>query len=198
MSETYKAYPEYRESCVERLGEIPLHWNTNKFRYLFSLSKGLTITKADLKDEGIPCVSYGEVHSKYGFEVAPSIHPLRSVDESYLKSSANSLLNEGDFVFADTSEDLEGSGNFTQLTERETLFAGYHTIIARPISENFPRFLAYLIDSPLFRIQTRLAVKGVKVFSITQAILRNLDLWIPPLPEQIQIAKFLDLSLIHI
>jgi len=127
----YKAYPEYKDSGVEWLGKIPNHWALSKFRYNFSFGKGLTITKENLRDEGIPCVNYGEVHSKYGFEVDPRVHTLKCVDEKYLKDNASSLLFNGDIIFADTSEDLEGSGNFTQLISDTRTFAGYHTIIAR-------------------------------------------------------------------
>ena len=186
--------PEARmkDSGVELLGQIPTHWETNKFRYLFNLGKGLTITKENLRESGVPCVNYGEVHSKYGFEVDPGRHPLKCVSEQYILSSANAQLTEGDLIFADTSEDLEGAGNFTQLVSNCPLFAGYHTIIARPVSGNANRFLAYLLDSPTYRTQIRLAVKGVKVFSVTQAILRGTDVWLPPLDEQTQIAQFLD------
>jgi len=154
--------------------------------------KGLTITKANLEEEGVPCVNYGEVHSKYGFRVNPEIHPLKCVDKQYLNSSPSALLERGDMVFADTSEDLDGAGNFTQSVGNQTLFAGYHTIIAKPYPTNSSDFLAYAIDSTEFRTQVRLAVKGVKVYSITQAILRNTDLWLPPFAEQSQIADFLD------
>ena len=192
MLEKYQRYSEYKDSGVEWLGEIPIHWVTNKLRYLFSCSKGLTITKANLRDDGIPCINYGEVHSKFGFEVDPSLHPLKCVDRQYLKSSLNALLLKGDFVFADTSEDIEGSGNFTQLISDIEVFAGYHTVIVRPKRGNNNRFLAYIFDSKEYRAQIRYAVKGVKVFSITQAILRNTNLWLPSLEEQKKIANFLD------
>ena len=168
----YQKYAEYKDSGVEWLGEIPSHWTMNKLTYLFAFSKGLTITKENLVDEGIPCVNYGEVHSKYGFQVDPLKHNLKCVEESYLKSSANALLEKGDFIFADTSEDLKGSGNFTHLVNNEKVFAGYHTVIARPQDATVSRFYAYLFDSKEFRSQIQLAVKGVKVFSITQAMLR--------------------------
>jgi type I restriction enzyme S subunit len=188
----YKAYPEYKDSGVEWLGEIPADWKTSKLRYMFSFAKGLTITKENLTDEGVPCVNYGEVHSKYGFEVDPAIHSLKCVSESYLKSSPSALLSRGDLVFADTSEDIEGSGNFTQLTSDQPIFAGYHTIIARPFNRKSSRFYAYLLDSLELRTQVRHAVKGVKVFSITQEILRGINVWIPTIEEQKQIANFLD------
>ena len=188
----YQSYPEYKDSNIDWLDAIPEHWTTSKLRYTFSFGKGLTITKENLRDKGIPCVNYGEVHSKYGFEVNPQKHPLKCVDEKYLKTSSYALLQNGDIVFADTSEDIDGSGNFTQLVSDEQIFAGYHTIISRPFDRECSRFYAYLLDSKELRTQIRHAVKGVKVFSITQAILRGVSIWLPPIDERTQIANFLD------
>ncbi|MES2048282.1 MAG: restriction endonuclease subunit S [Pseudomonadota bacterium] len=188
----YKAYAEYKDSGIAWLEKIPVHWGTSKVRYMFSFDKGLTITKENLQDEGVPCVNYGEVHSRYGFEVDPAIHALKCVSEQYLISSQNSLLSKGDLIFADTSEDIDGSGNFTQLIVDQTVFAGYHTIIVRPNNRQSYRFYAYLFDSKELRTQIRHAVKGVKVFSITQAILRGIDIWLPALNEREKIANFLD------
>ena len=127
-----QAYSEYKDSGVEWLGEIPEGWEVKRFRNMFSFSKGLTITKENLQETGIPCVNYGEVHSKYGFEIDPKKHVLKCVKNDYLASNPKSLLSIGNFVFADTSEDIEGSGNFTQLVSDEIVFAGYHTIITKP------------------------------------------------------------------
>jgi type I restriction enzyme S subunit len=192
MAGRYQAYPEYKNSGVRFFDYIPQHWAISKVRFISSFGRGLGITKANLKDTGVPCVSYGEVHSKYGFEVDPTKHNLKCVDEEYLRTSPDSLLSKGDFVFADTSEDIDGSGNFTQLVSDETLFAGYHTVVVRPTSDNYYRFLAYVFDSPEYRTQVRDAVKGVKVFSVTQAILKNTNVWLPTYEEQQKIAKFLD------
>lgn len=188
----YQPYPSYKPSGIEWLGKIPEEWEFDKFRYIFTFSKGLTITKANLLETGVPCVNYGEIHSKYGFEVSVDKHPLKCVDPSYLSSDKSSLMSHGDFVFADTSEDLDGAGNFTHVSGDTNIFAGYHTIIARQQKNNNARFLAYLIDSTEFRTQIRLAVKGVKVFSITQAILRDSTVWLPNTEEQTTIANFLD------
>lgn len=188
----YKAYPEYKDSGVEWLGEIPVHWRINKLRYLFTFGKGLTITKENLQDEGISCINYGEIHSKYGFEISPQINLLKCVDKKYLKDNSDSLLLKGDIIFADTSEDVDSSGNFSQLISDDIVFAGYHTIIAKPSNRKNWRFYAYLLDSKELRSQVRHAVKGVKVFSITQAILRGLSVWLPTDDEQEKIAGFLD------
>lgn len=185
-------YPNYKPSDIEWIGEIPSHWEVRRFGHLFLFSRGLGITKQDLQNEGIPCVNYGEIHSKYGFEVVPERHPLKCVDESFLGSSSKSLLSRGDFIFADTSEDVEGSGNFTCLDSDTPTFAGYHTIIARHSIQNNYRFLAYFFDSLEFRNQIRSLVNGIKVFSITQAILKNSNILLPPPSEQQSIAIYLD------
>ncbi|MBB1303035.1 restriction endonuclease subunit S [Pseudoalteromonas sp. SR44-8] len=174
--------------------DLPVHWRKIRFRHLFSFDRGLGITKADLKDEGIPCVNYGEIHSRLGFEVIPEKDTLKYVDEDYLETGKKSLLQNGDFVFADTSEDLEGSGNFTYLNSDETTFAGYHTVVARLQSDDIPRFLAYLFHSEPFRTQIRQRVTGVKVFSVTQAILKSCFIWLPPKEEQQLITNFLDIK----
>ncbi|MBJ5868170.1 restriction endonuclease subunit S [Salmonella enterica subsp. enterica serovar Derby] len=181
-----------KDSGVEWLGQVPTHWSISKVRYCFLFDKGLTITKENLQDEGIPCINYGEIHSRYGFEINPNIHKLKYVNKAHLKNDNNSLLIKGDIIFADTSEDVEGAGNFSQLTTESSIFAGYHTIIARPIDRQNYRFLAYLFDCQELRSQIKHAVKGVKVFSITQAILRGLSIWLPPKNEQEYISKLLD------
>lgn len=181
-----------KDSGVEWLGEIPKHWNLTYNKYLFNFSRGLTITKADLLDEGIPCVSYGEVHSKYGFEVDPNIHPLKYVPEDYAEKFKYAVLKEGDFIFADTSEDHKGSGNFTHLSGQTLTMAGYHTVVMKQKYDYNHRYLAYMFDSEVFRTQVRKQVSGVKVFSITQGMLKRMIVWLPPKAEQDDLANYLD------
>lgn len=181
-----------KDSGVEWLGEIPEHWDLTYNKYLFNFSRGLTITKADLLDEGIPCVSYGEVHSKYGFEVDPNIHPLKCVPEDYAEKFKYAALKEGDFIFADTSEDYKGSGNFTHLSGQALTMAGYHTVVMKQKYDYNYRYLAYMFDSEVFRTQVRKQVSGVKVFSVTQGILKRMIVWLPHKAEQDDLANYLD------
>jgi type I restriction enzyme S subunit len=185
-------YKTYKDSGIHTSIQLPEHWNIKRFKHLFSFGKGLNITKENLEDTGIKCVNYGEIHSKYGFEVNPDIHDLKCVNESYLKKDSKSLLNIGDFIFADTSEDVEGSGNFTHLSGDKKIFAGYHTMICRPRKTLDSRYYAYLFDSKSFRSQLHKKVKGVKVYSITQNILKDTYVWIPEEKEQAKITSYLD------
>jgi type I restriction enzyme, S subunit len=188
-----KPYPKYKEAQASPLGEIPAHWDEKRFGYLFSFGKGLNITKENLLDEGVPCINYGEVHSKYGFEVNPEKDQLRCVSEDYLETSKNCLLEHGDFIYADTSEDLEGSGNFTYFNSKTTAFAGYHTILNKQKKrEHDSRYLAYLFDSKPFRSQIQREVSGTKVFSITKSILKDTVVLLPTKEEQKSIVIYLD------
>lgn len=182
-----------KDSGVEWIGKIPTHWEVKKLKLLFGIGSGLGITKADFVPSGIPCVSYGEIHSKYPCRLNTGIHPLPYVSEDYLSSKPQALLKKGDFVFADTSEDIEGSGNFTSLQSDDPVFAGYHTIVLKPKTQSIHSpYFSFLFDSLGIRNQVRKEVCGVKVYSITKSILKEVQCLIPPLEEQKAIAEYLD------
>lgn len=183
-----------KDSGIEWIGEVPEEWGITKFKYFLDTNKGLTITKENLIEDGIPVINYGQIHSKYGKSVSTDRDELPQVSANYLKFK-QSLLKPGDFVFADTSEDIDGSGNFsTRIDDNGELFAGYHTIKAKlknALEHDFRYFMHYF-DSLAFRKQVQNKVSGIKVYSITQSILQETCLILPSLYEQTQIADFLD------
>lgn len=185
-------YETYKPSGIDWVGDVPKHWEMKRFRYCFANGKGLSITKENLLETGIPCINYGEIHSKYGFEVDPDRDELLCVDEKYLETNQSSILSNGDFVFADTSEDIDGSGNFSHLVGDHKIFAGYHTIISRLRINAIPRFIAYYFESLAYRTQIRREVQGVKVYSITNKVLKDTILVLPHTNEQLTIANYLD------
>lgn len=174
---------EMRDSGVEWIGEVPKSWNIRRLKYELSFSKGLSITKADLIDEGISVVSYGQIHSKNNTGVHISDEMIRFVDPAYLESDRASIACKGDIIFADTSEDYDGIGNCVLVDRDEVLFAGYHTIIGSAAEKQASKFLAYLFGTDQWRSQLRSAVSGIKVFSITQKILKSTRVICPPSPR---------------
>lgn len=175
---------------------IPEGYEAVPFSAIFTLGRGLNITKADLVDEGIPCLSYGQIHSKYPRFVSQSVDPLPFAHADNLTTNPQCTLQEGDFAFADTSEDYKGAGNFTCVRDNTPLLAGYHTTIARPNKRTvYSPYVAYFFDSYYFRKQIQTQVCGIKVFSITNSILNSTKVWLPDLSAQKRIAKFLDKKL---
>lgn len=183
---------EMKDSGVEWIGEIPKEWEIRNIRNLFSFGKGLNITKENLKEHGVAVISYGQIHSKLNpfYKIADDL--IRFVDESYLKTSNLSLVNQGDFIFADTSEDIQGCGNFIYVDGQQTMFAGYHTIILRSLAPKDNKFFAFLFMSDCWRKQIRECVNGVKLFSISQKLIKKTSILIPPEDEKVRIVNYLE------
>lgn len=114
------------------------------------------------------------------------------MNESYLTTNQSCLVETGDFIFADTSEDVTGCGNCAYIDWDDTIFAGYHSIIAHPDGSINSKYLAYLFNSSTWRYQIRKKVNGVKVYSITQKMLKDTFILIPPIDEQEEIIRYLD------
>jgi len=190
--EGIKPNQNYRENQQTWYDRIPIEWKVEKMKFNFLFGKGLSITKEDLKEEGIKTISYGEVHSKYPMRFNSSINYLKCVDVSYLSTNFKSILKNGDFIFADTSEDINGSGNYS-MNEGDEVFAGYHSIIVRNNDKRvINKYLQYLFFSDSWRYQVRCGVVGIKVYSISQKLLKNCFYIIPPLEDQVLICDFLD------
>lgn len=185
-----KKYENYKDSGLEWLGMVPEHWESMKIKYLFSFGRGLNITKSDLVEDGIPVISYGQIHSKANTGVAVKEELLRFVPTDIASAHPENKVHIGDFIFADTSEDKEGCGNCAYI-DREGIYAGYHSLVLDGKGRD-NKYFAYLFKSEPWRIQIRSKASGVKVFSITQSIMGESSIILPPLTEQRTIASYLD------
>lgn len=182
-----------KNSGVEWIGDIPEEWEVKPYKAIFYTEKGLNITKADLVEKGEPVLSYGQIHSKMNTGTKINDALLKYVPSSYIETNPECLVQKGCFLIADTSEDYEGCGNAIYVDKDMTLFAGYHTIVARPIHNNGDyKYLAYLFLTDIWRQQIRSRVSGIKVYSINQKIIRLTSVLLPPLPVQQAIATYLD------
>ena len=181
-----------RDSGIEWIGQIPEHWETHPFKAFYKTTKGLNITKENLVESGMPVISYGQIHSKLNSGVRVDEALIRFVPEEYLTTNPECLSKQHDLFFADTSEDREGAGNVVYIDIDTPIFAGYHTIIARPSEKVKSKYFAYLIQTDAWRCQLRSRVSGVKVFSISQKFINQTSVIIPPISEQQAIANYLD------
>lgn len=181
-----------KDSGVEWIGEIPEKWIVKPFKSIYITTKGLNITKADLVEKGIPVLSYGQIHSKENPGTQINDLLFRFVPDTYITTAPDCLVQKGCFLIADTSEDREGCGNAIYVDRDMKLFAGYHTIIAKPIIEGDNKYLAYLFLTNNWRHQIRSKVSGIKVFSVNQKYIRATSVILPPKSEQIQIVDYLD------
>lgn len=188
----------YETKVLKTFENVKNNQTIQPFKHVFSINKGLDITKQNLEDYGIPVISYGQTHNdyyKYWFN--PSEKPVPFVNKSYFKYRS-CILNKGDFIFADTSEDIKGSADFSMLNNNDLCMGGYHSLICKPRFTVNSKFFMYQFMSNVWKDQIKSKVNGVKVYSLTQTILKNTKVYIPNENAQRQIVNKLDLIISNI
>lgn len=176
----------------EWFGTLSEGWRMVPLPSLFRFSKGLSITKADLTENGEPVISYGQIHSKQNVGVEMRTSLLRRVPNGLAEKNSASRVFPNGFVFADTSEDLEGCGNNVRNHSTRVLYGGYHTVVLNPKRDFSSKYLAYLFTTDAWRYQIRRDLVDVKLFSVNQTSLNETYVVLPPEIEQRRIVSYLD------
>lgn len=183
---------EWKATDNEWFPQIPADWRLEPLKNFTTTNTGITFTKADLVEEGNCVLSYGQVHAKNNPQTYVNPELVKYIPDSLIESKESAKVKQHDFIFADTSEDLAGCGNCIYIAEPIELYAGYHTILLRNLGLECGRYFAYQFISDEWRSQIRKRVKSVKLFSVTQGILNQTFVFIPPVAEQEAIAEYLD------
>jgi type I restriction enzyme S subunit len=170
-------FPEFRASgewVSERLGKLYSFVPTNTYsRDKLNYACGATKN-----------IHYGDIHAKFAtlFDVARERVPFVNEGEALPPSGSDAYCREGDLVFADASEDLEGVGKSIEVVRLhgESLLAGQHTILARPNAGGLVvGFGGYLFRSTRIRSQVQKEAQGTKVYSISPTRLANVEILYP-------------------
>ena len=166
---------------VKRLGD-----------HLTFLKHGVN-SRAELTAEGeVKYLHYGDIHGAAGLLLNPSA--TRMPHLPILKASRLDRLSDGDLVFADASEDLDGVGKSVELygVEGTEVVSGLHTIAVRFDKEVLADgFKAYLQFVPVFRQHLRRLAAGTKVYATNRAHIASVEMKLPSAREQTAIAAVL-------
>lgn len=168
-------------------------WPESRLGDHVSYVKTVALSRAHL-DEASPLkyLHYGDIHTRPSvfLDAATEEMPRASVK---LAGSAG-LLQRGDIVFADASEDPLGVGKSVEISDTPVggVIPGLHTIAARfDKSVLADGFKAYLQFMPAFRDQLLRLVAGTKVLATTRSYISSVTLPLPAVPEQTAIAQVL-------
>lgn len=183
---------EMKRSGIEWVFSIPSDWGVVPLKSCCTFGKGVQFNKEGLVETGDPIISYGQIHSKKnrGTGLIPEMY--RYVPAGTSRQFASALVNRGSFLFATTSEDVEGLGNCAFINCNEDIIAGTDTISVKGIHSCEPRYLAYLFTTDCWRSQFRRDAIEVKVYHLTLSKLKRTHILLPPIEEQRRIAGFLD------
>ncbi|MBI5556742.1 MAG: restriction endonuclease subunit S [Deltaproteobacteria bacterium] len=158
----YPAYPEYKDSGVEWLGEVPEHWIVKRLGYIALLKSGENITSEQ--------IAAGGDYPVYGG------NGLRGYYSAY--------TYDGTFVLIGRQGALCGNINYST----GKFWASEHAVIVNPLVPLITKWLGELLFAMnLNQYSISAAQPGLSVSMISA-----LKIPVPPLPEQTAIADFLD------
>ena len=167
-----------RELCPDgveykKLGEIA------------TISRGGNFQKKDFLTEGVPCIHYGQIYTKYGLFTDKT---FTFISEECAKKQK--MAQPNDIVMAVTSENIEDVCKcLAWLGDEPVAVSGHSAIIHH--NQN-AKYLVYYFHSQMFFAQKRKLAHGTKVIEVTPDALANITLPVPPAEIQHEVVRVLD------
>lgn len=173
-----------KDSGVEWIGEIPIHWNLIKMKHKGDVIIGLSYSPEDIVDEGEGILVMRSSNVQEG---KPSF-----LDNVYVSSKIPNklLLKKGDILICSRNGSRRLIGKNCMITENEEgmTFGVFMTIYR----SNYSRFMYWLLNSPIFESQSGLFLTST-INQLTVSTLQNMILpFVEDKEEQNQIVSFLD------
>jgi type I restriction enzyme S subunit len=171
-------------------------WEVKTFGELFNFSGGCSASRDQLASKGHCYLHYGDIHtsSRTFVDVAAEYHDIPKLDIPLNRVSPRSLLNDGDVVFVDASEDDTGTSKHVVVVnkEKKPFISGLHTIVAKSKTDELAHeYRRFCFQTKAIRDQFLFYAVGTKVSGISKGNIPKLTLPIPSIPEQTAIAEVL-------
>ena len=150
-----------------------------------SISRGGNFQKKHYVLNGVPCIHYGQIYTKYNLFVNET--------DSYIDhevAKKQKFAEPGDIIMAVTSENVEDVCKSIAWLGNDRIAVSGHTAIIHH-NQN-PKYLVYYFSSQMFQDQKRKIAHGTKVIEVSPAKLNEVKVAVPPLEIQREIVHILD------
>lgn len=164
----------FKEFCGE--------WEEKRLGDIAEIYKGNTLSKSDLRDEGAPCILYGELYTKYGEIIKRVYNKTNRTDKNLFRGKNNDVLIPSS---GETAIDISTAS----CLKCDNVYIGGDLNVIRCNDIN-GSFLSYNLNHKQKNSIAKFA-QGVSVVHLYGDSLRKLKIKIPSLPEQTKIADFL-------
>ena len=153
------------------------HWEQKCLGEVGTFKRGGGFQKSDYVECGIPCIHYGQIHTKFGPFIYSHISEISSDLECKTK-----FASKGDLIIAITSEDTEGSCKSTAWLGDYPVAVGGHAAIFHH-SMN-PVYMSFFFKSVLFNHAKMEYIHGTKVCEIKPDDIAKILVPYPPMSLQ--------------
>lgn len=159
---SFPRYPAYKDSGVEWLGQVPGHWDVCALRRIVSMQSGESITGETIDESGDFPVFGG----------------------NGLRGYTTAFTHDGNYVLIGRQGALCGNINYAS----GQFWASEHAVVVTPVKQIEPFWLGEMLRAMnLNQYSVAAAQPGLSV-----DLVGRIGICVPPLPEQTQIAAFLD------
>lgn len=153
------------------------NWEHKTLGEVGSFKRGGGFQKSDFVERGIPCIHYGQIHTRFGPFIYSHLTDISSDLESKTK-----FAEKGDLIIAITSEDTEGSCKSTAWLGDYPVAVGGHAAIFHHCMN--PVYMSFFFKSALFNYAKREYVHGTKVCEIKPDDIAKIFVPCPPISLQ--------------
>jgi type I restriction enzyme, S subunit len=180
----------------KRLPGFNGEWEEKKLGKLFSFSGGLSASRDQLSDDGFCYLHYGDIHTsnKNYVDVSDEFLDIPKLDIPKNIIPSKSILNDGDVVFVDASEDDDGASKHVVVRNSKsiTYISGLHTIVSKSKDDSLDnKYKRYCFQTNEVKRQFKFYSVGTKVTGISKTNIKKIIIPLPSKEEQSAIAQVL-------
>ena len=158
------------------------NWEDKKLDNVFKFYKGKGISKIELSEEGIPCIIYGELYTKYR-EVIGVVKSKTNIKKELL------FMSEiGDILIPSSGETQKDIATASTVMEKNVALGGDINILRSKETIN-SSYVSYYLKH-IKNIEISKLSQGNSVVHLYSKQLSNLKIEIPSLEEQQKIGDF--------
>jgi type I restriction enzyme S subunit len=189
----WRAYPKYKVSGIEWLGEIPEHWDRRRLKFIADVRPSGVDKKRS--EHEVP-VRFLGTNTVYNSDEIRNRIELESATATP-SEIARFLLRKGDIVLTKDSVVPTRIADVAVVMEPlDNVICGYHLILIR-LRETADkvsawRFLFYYLGCSSINHHFLSEASGTTIIGIGSDTTSGVSVLCPPLPEQHTIAAFLD------
>ena len=180
---------EMKDSKIEWVKKIPQHWNSSRIGYE-------SYVRARLGWKGLKADEY--VDEGYAFLSAFNIQnnqlvwsPLNFITKQRYDESPEIKLNIGDILIVKDGAGIGKTARIDELPVGEATPNSSLGVITPYDNLNY-RYCSYYLQSAIFNNHILRLLNGMGVPHLTQEVLKNVKILLPPMDEQKEIANYLD------